>query len=84
MNEIQYGKVYLVGAGPGDPDLLTVKAQRLLSECDALIYDSLIPQEFLNLVSDSCICHFVGKRRGHHSTPQLKINELLLEMAKKH
>ena len=62
MNAAPYGNVYLVGAGPGDPDLLTVKAQRLLSECDALIYDSLIPQEFLNLVSDSCICHFVGKR----------------------
>ena len=52
------GTVYLVGAGPGDPDLLTVKAHRLLTCCDALVYDSLVPSEVLNLVPDSCERHF--------------------------
>ncbi len=82
MAEPRYGNVYLVGAGPGDPDLLTVKTHRLLRECDVLVYDSLIPQELLNMVSVSCVCHFVGKRYGHHSVPQAKTNSLLLDMAK--
>ena len=78
------GKVYLVGAGPGDPDLLTVKAQRLLSQCDALVYDSLVPREVLALVPDGAEQHFVGKRRGHHSVPQPSTNAVLVEMAKRH
>ena len=84
MTEVQYGFVYLVGAGPGDPDLLTMKAHRLLSKCDALVYDSLVPQELLDFVSDSCECYFVGKRRGHHSMPQSKINSFLLDIARSH
>ena len=84
MSEARYGTVYLVGAGPGDPDLLTVKAQRLLKQCDALVYDSLVPKELLDLVLDSCECHFVGKRRGHHSLPQQKTNSVLVEMARRH
>ncbi len=84
MTEAQYGTVYLVGAGPGDPDLLTVKAHRLLQQCDALIYDSLVPQELLELVSKPCQLHFVGKRRGHHAVPQLKTNSVLLAMARIH
>ena len=51
QSNINEGTVDLVGAGPGDPDLLTVKANRLLSECDALVYDALIPEEFLEQVS---------------------------------
>ena len=84
MTKAPYGNVYLVGAGPGDPDLLTVKAQRLLSKCDALVYDSLVPQELLELIPEPCQLHFVGKRHGQHSMPQLKINSVLLEMARKH
>ncbi|MEB3194240.1 MAG: uroporphyrinogen-III C-methyltransferase [Cyanobacteriota bacterium] len=79
-----YGTVYLVGAGPGDPDLLTVKAHRLLSSCDALVYDSLVPQALLDLVPAGCDCRFVGKRRGHHSVPQPKINAVLMELAERH
>ena len=80
----QPGTVYLVGAGPGDPDLLTVKAQRLLMSCDALVYDSLVPKEGLDLVPETCERRFVGKRRGHHSVPQPSTNAVLVEMAQKH
>ena len=80
----QPGIVYLVGAGPGDPELLTVKAARLLSSCDALVYDSLVPKEVLDLVPETCERQFVGKRRGHHSVPQPSTNAVLVQMAQKH
>ncbi|MFN7678372.1 MAG: uroporphyrinogen-III C-methyltransferase, partial [Cyanobacteriota bacterium] len=78
------GTVYLVGAGPGDPELLTVRAHRLLSDCDALVYDSLVPQELLDLVPAGCERRFVGKRRGHHSVPQPSINTVLVDLAQRH
>jgi uroporphyrin-III C-methyltransferase len=78
------GTVYLVGAGPGDPELLTVRAHRLLSNCDALVYDSLVPQELLDLVPAGCERRFVGKRRGHHSVPQPSINAVLVDLAQRH
>ena len=84
MNDDQPGTVFLVGAGPGDPDLLTVKAHRLLRQCDALVYDALVPREILDLVQNNCESVFVGKRRGHHSIPQLRTNSILLELAKRH
>ncbi|WP_392346566.1 uroporphyrinogen-III C-methyltransferase [Parasynechococcus sp.] len=80
----QTGTVYLVGAGPGDPELLTLKAHRLLSQCDALVYDSLVSEEVLDLVPSVCERRFVGKRRGHHSVPQPSTNAVLVEMAQKH
>ncbi len=76
------GIVYLVGAGPGDPDLLTVRAHQLLRQCDALVYDSLVPNEILQLVNSSCKSVFVGKRRGRHSVSQPKTNQVLLELVK--
>ena len=84
MNTMNQGKVYLVGAGPGDPELLTVKANKLITECDALIYDSLIPKEFLELSPNYCRRFYVGKRRGQHSLSQVQINKLLVEIAKDH
>jgi uroporphyrin-III C-methyltransferase len=78
------GTVYLVGAGPGDPELLTIKAHRLLSRCDALVYDSLVPRALLELVPEGCEQHFVGKRRGHHSVPQPSTNAVLVELAQRH
>ena len=82
MNRDQYGTVFLIGAGPGDPDLLTVKAQKIILKCEALVYDSLIPLELLELVPKSCQLYSVGKRRGHHSVPQSKTNAILLDLAK--
>jgi len=84
MTNLRYGNVYLVGAGPGDPDLLTVRAKTLLSKCGALVYDSLVPNEIINMIPQSTESHFVGKRRGHHSLPQAKTNAVLLDMAKRH
>ena len=78
------GIVYLVGSGPGDPDLLTLKAHRLLQRCDALVHDALVPMELLELVPEDCVVHAVGKRRGHHSAPQPSTNALLLELAQTH
>ncbi|MCP9917661.1 uroporphyrinogen-III C-methyltransferase [Cyanobium sp. ATX 6F1] len=84
MSEPIPGKVYLVGAGPGDPELLTLKAHRLLRACDALVYDSLVPKELLELTPEHCERHFVGKRRGHHSVPQPSTNAVLVELAQRH
>ena len=78
------GTVYLVGAGPGDPELLTLTAHRLLRSCDALVHDSLVPKALLDLVPSHCEQHFVGKRRGHHSVPQPSTNALLAELAARH
>ena len=77
------GTVYLVGAGPGDPELLTLKAHRLLRQCDALVHDALVPRALLDLVPAGCERHFVGKRRGHHSVPQPSTNAVLVELAQR-
>lgn len=78
------GKVYLVGAGPGDPELLTLKGARLLTEANALVYDALVSPEILDRVPDTAEKHFVGKREGRHFVPQDETNALLRRLAGKH
>ncbi|CAP44412.1 uroporphyrinogen-III C-methyltransferase [Bordetella petrii] len=76
------GEVALVGAGPGDPGLLTVAAWSLLLQADALVYDRLVSQALLDLLPTSCRHYYVGKASGRHSLPQEEINELLLRLAR--
>lgn len=75
------GKVYLVGAGPGDPELLTLKAKRLLGEADAIVYDYLVAPKILALASASAEKIFVGKKGGGFCRPQRDIEEILLRLA---
>lgn len=75
------GIVYLVGAGPGDPDLLTVKAQRLLRTAGAVLYDDLVSPEILNLIPADIQLHNVGKRCGTKRIQQEEINFLMISLA---
>ncbi|MGD1078291.1 MAG: uroporphyrinogen-III C-methyltransferase [Candidatus Sulfotelmatobacter sp.] len=75
------GKVFLVGAGPGDPDLLTVRAARTLSLADVVLHDALVSREVLALVSPRARVVNVGKRCGRKSISQNEINDLLLRVA---
>lgn len=77
----QNGSVALVGAGPGDPELLTIKALRHIQEADVVFHDRLISEEILNLVRKDAELISVGKQQGNHSVPQDQINELLIKHA---
>lgn len=76
------GKVYFVGAGPGDIELITQKGHRLICQADVLLYDHLIPLELLNLVRPGAEVVSVGKFASQHTMPQSQINELLIDKAK--
>lgn len=76
------GFVYLIGAGPGDPQLITLKGQQLLKTCDAVVYDHLASAAFLSWVPSHCRILYVGKQAGHHSMTQEQINELLIKLAR--
>lgn len=80
-NSNKKGKVYLVGAGPGDENLLTVKAVQLLSKADVVVYDRLISQRILDGIPESAEMINVGKNVGNHPVPQDEINQILLEKA---
>lgn len=74
-------KIYLVGTGPGDPDLLTVKALRLLQNSDVIVYDRLVSDEILQQIPAGVSRIYVGKKTGKHTVPQDEINALLLKLA---
>ncbi len=74
--------VYLVGAGPGDPELLTVKAVRLLEEADVVVYDRLVTQDVLDLIPRGTSRIYVGKANGRHHVVQDEINALLVRLAR--
>lgn len=81
MNDFPKGTVWLVGAGPGDPDLLTRKAERLLGDADIVFYDALVSQGVLDLIPHTTMRHSVGKRAGRHSVPQKMICDFLVKAA---
>lgn len=77
-----HAKVYLVGAGPGDAELITVKGLRCLRRADVVLYDKLTNPELLQEVPEGCELIYVGKVRGNHHLPQEEINRLLVEKAR--
>ena len=81
---MKMGKVYLTGAGPGDIDLLTVKALRVVQQADVIIYDRLANPDILVQAKEGCEFIYVGKEDSHHTIPQDEINEIIYQNALKY
>jgi uroporphyrin-III C-methyltransferase len=81
LTRICKGRVFIVGAGPGDPELITVKGLRLIEEADVIVYDRLIPVELLSKAKRTAKLIYVGKEPGRHTMTQDEINRLLYELA---
>lgn len=75
------GKVFLVGAGPGDPELLTVKAMRLITNAEVVVYDHLVGKAIVELIPAAARRVYAGKEAGNHALPQHRINQLLVDLA---
>jgi uroporphyrin-III C-methyltransferase len=82
MGAMNSGKVYLVGAGPGDPDLLTVKAARMIAAADVIVHDGLVGEGILDLARHDARLISVAKQRSKHSVPQEGINAILVKEAR--
>lgn len=80
--QLQGGKVWLVGAGPGDPDLLTIKAARLIAQADTIVYDHLVGNGIMDLARSDARVIYAGKESSKHTMPQGDINQLLVELAR--
>ncbi|WP_185231713.1 uroporphyrinogen-III C-methyltransferase [Teredinibacter franksiae] len=76
------GKVWLVGAGPGNPDLLTVKALRVIQQADLILFDNLVSEDIRTIFPKSVPAFYVGKRKDDHSIPQKELNSLLVKKAR--
>jgi len=81
-DKLEQGEVWLIGAGPGDPDLLTFRALRLMQQCDVVLHDALVSDDVLKLCRRDADRVYVGKRRSNHAVPQEGINQLLVKYAK--
>lgn len=83
MGSAEAGKVYLVGAGPGDPDLLTLKAARLLGDAGVVLHDDLVPQTILDMAGKQALIISVGKRCGRKKITQAAIHDLMIVSARR-
>ena len=83
VKEANVGTVYLVGAGPGDPELITVRGLRLLQEAEVVVYDRLVPPQLLRQTLPQAELIYAGKSPGHHVLSQAQINAVLIDRARK-
>lgn len=83
MKEIKKKTLFIVGSGPGDPELPTIKAYKAIENAEVILYDNLINQEILQIADKNCLKHYVGKHPYGKYVPQEEINELILHYCSK-
>ena len=80
----KFGQVYLVGAGPGDPELITVKGSNCLKSAEVVVYDRLVNKQLLRLTPPDCELIYAGKRKHLHAMSQEEINQTLIQIGRAH